>query len=89
MIVSDVSQCLVFELVKSFGQETAALHEIIVVADAHTPQEVINPLSALPKVVLDHFSEPFNFSKKCNVGARRASGAVADARGRVRSVKDT
>jgi GT2 family glycosyltransferase len=76
MFVGDVSQCLVLELLKSFGHETDALHEIIVVADAHTPQEVINALSAFPKVVLEHFNEPFNFSQKCNVGARRASGDV-------------
>jgi GT2 family glycosyltransferase len=76
MLLGDVSQCLVLELLKSFGQETDALHEIIVVADAHTPQGAINALSALPKVVLEHFNEPFNFSKKCNVGARRASGDI-------------
>ena len=76
MLVGDVSQCLVSELLESFGQETDALHEIIVVADAHTPQEVITTLSALPKVVLEQFSEAFNFSKKCNVGARRASGDI-------------
>ena len=76
MLLGDVSQCLVLELLKSFGHETDALHEIIVVADAHTPQEVINALSAFPKVVLEHFNEPFNFSQKCNVGARRASGDV-------------
>jgi GT2 family glycosyltransferase len=76
MLVGGVSQCLVLELLKSFGQETDALHEIIVVADAHTAREVITALSALPKVVLEHFSEPFNFSKKCNVGARCASGNI-------------
>jgi hypothetical protein len=76
MLVGDVAQCLVLELLKSFGQETDALHEIIVVADAHTPQEFITTLSALPKVVLEDFSGPFNFSKKCNVGAGRASGDV-------------
>jgi len=63
-------------MLKSFGHETEAIHEIIVVADAHTPHEVITSLSAFPKVVLEHFSEPFNFSKKCNVGARRASGDI-------------
>ena len=76
MLVGDASQCLVLELLKSFGWETDVLHEIIVVADAHTPQEVINALSVLPKVVLEHFSEPFNFSKKCNVGSWRASGDI-------------
>ncbi len=76
MLVGNVSQCLVLELLQSFGHETDALHEIIVVVDAHTPHEVITSLSALPKVVLEHFSEPFNFSKKCNVGAQHASGDI-------------
>ncbi len=76
MLVGDVSRCLVLEFLQSFGHETDALHEIIVVADAHTPQEVINALSAFPKVLLEYFSEPFNFSRKCNVGARRASGDI-------------
>ena len=76
MLVGGVSQCLVLELLENFSQETDALHEIIVVADTHTPQEVINALSVLPKVALENFSEPFNFSKKCNIGARRASGDI-------------
>ena len=69
-------QYLVLELLKSFGAETSTLHEIIVVADAHTPHEVTQALSTVPKVALENFSAPFNFSKKCNVGARRASGDI-------------
>ena len=69
-------QYLVLELLNSFGAETSALHEIIVVADAHTPEEVTSALSLMSKVVIESFSEPFNFSKKCNVGARRASGEI-------------
>ena len=76
MLIDGEVQYLVLELMKSFGAETSALHEIIVVADAHTPQEVTQSLSTLPKVVFENFDEPFNFSKKCNVGARRASGEI-------------
>ena len=74
LLVNGNVQYLVIELLKSFGSETSEIHEIIVVADAHTPQEVTSALSLMPKVVIESFSEPFNFSKKCNVGARRASG---------------
>ena len=76
MLVGGVLQCLVLELLKSFGQETESLYEIVVVADTHAPREVTNALSALPKVTIEHFSGPFNFSKKCNVGSRRASGDI-------------
>jgi hypothetical protein len=44
VLVDDNVQYLVTELLKSFGSETSTLHEIIVVADAHTPQEVMNAL---------------------------------------------
>ena len=64
------------ELLESFGVETSALHEIIVVADAHTPEEVMSALSLMTNVVIESFGEPFNFSKKCNTGARRASGEI-------------
>ena len=76
MLVDGEVQYLVLELLNSFGTETSVLHEIVVVADAHTPQEVTQSLSTLPKVVLENFDKPFNFSKKCNVGARRASGDI-------------
>jgi hypothetical protein len=59
MLVGGVSHCLVLKLLKSFGHETDALHEIIVVADTHTPQDVIYTLSAFPKVVL----EPLTFRR--------------------------
>jgi GT2 family glycosyltransferase len=75
--VGGISQYLVIELLGSFGDEVNALQEIIVVADAHTPQEVITTLSAFPNLVLEHFNDPFNFSQKCNVGARRASGEIS------------
>ena len=76
VLVDGSAQYLVIELLKSFGSETSELHEIIVVADAHTPEEVTSALSLMSKVVIESFGEPFNFSKKCNVGARRASGEI-------------
>jgi len=76
VLVDGSAQHLVIELLKSFSSETIALHEIIVVVDAHTPSEVTNALSSLSKVVIESFNGPFNFSKKCNVGARRASGEI-------------
>ena len=76
MIIDGLSQFLVLELIKSFAEEAAALHEIIVVVDTYTPQDVIKVLTALPKVVLKGFDEPFNFSKKCNVGALQATGDI-------------
>jgi len=76
LLVNGNVQYLVIELLKSFGSETSEIHEIIVVTDAHTPQEVMNALTSQPKVVLENFNEPFNFSKKCNLGARRASSEI-------------
>ena len=76
LLVNGNVQYLVIKLLKSFGSETSEIHEIIVVADAHTPQEVMNSLTSQPKVVLENFNEPFNFSKKCNLGARRASSEI-------------
>ena len=76
MLVAGSVQYLLIELLKSFDSETSELHEIIVVADSHTPKEVTDALSMMPKVVIESFSEPFNFSKKCNAGARRASGDI-------------
>ena len=76
MLIDGAVQYLVLELLKSFGTETSTLHEIIVVADTQTPQEVTQAISTMPKVMLENFSEPFNFSKKCNVGARSAGGDI-------------
>jgi GT2 family glycosyltransferase len=76
VLIDGAVQYLVLELLKSFGTETSTLHEIIVVADTQTPQEVTQAISTMPKVMLENFSEPFNFSKKCNVGARRAGGDI-------------
>ena len=52
--------------------------EFVVVYDSPTPPEVLDELRALPGVRLKlvEFTEPFNFSAKCNVGALHASGEV-------------
>ena len=47
MLVGGIPQVLVIELLKSFSDELNALHEIVVVVDAHAPQEVTDALSAL------------------------------------------
>ena len=76
MLIDGEAQYLVIELLNSFGTETRSLYEIIVVTDSHTPKEVAQALAVQPKVAIESFSEPFNFSKKCNVGARHASGDI-------------
>jgi len=76
MVVEGVSRFLVLELLESFGDEIHSLYEIIVVADSHTPAEVTDSLTISPKVRLEKFNEPFNFSKKCNLGARCSSGEI-------------
>jgi GT2 family glycosyltransferase len=72
--VNDLPQYFLLELMKSVEFDMGDLLEVIIVFDAHTPQELLESLSALPKVILEPFNEPFNFSKKCNAGTRRASG---------------
>jgi glycosyltransferase involved in cell wall biosynthesis len=52
--------------------------EFVIVYDTETPPQVLAELQDIPGVdlVLVHFTEPFNFSAKCNAGALRASGDV-------------
>lgn len=52
--------------------------EFVVVYDTLTPPEVLADLRTLPGVRLNlvEFTEPFNFSAKCNVGALHATGDV-------------
>jgi GT2 family glycosyltransferase len=70
MVVNGVSCFLVLELLKSFGEEIHSLYKVIVAVDSHTPTEVTDSLIISPKVRLERFNEPFNFSKKCNLGAQ-------------------
>jgi GT2 family glycosyltransferase len=52
--------------------------EIVVVYDADMAQSTLDALRAAagPALRLVEYSEPFNFSRKCNVGARAATGDV-------------
>jgi glycosyltransferase involved in cell wall biosynthesis len=52
--------------------------EFVVVYDQPTPADVLDELRAIPgvKLRLVLFTQPFNFSAKCNVGALHASGDV-------------
>lgn len=62
-------------LVASLLQNTTDLKvEFVVVYDLDTPDSVLKNLSDLGqgKIRFVAFSEPFNFSKKCNLGALRA-----------------
>ncbi len=51
-------------------------YEIVVVADAHTPADVIDDLKKIcgERLQLVRFDRPFSFSAKINVGAVRSSG---------------
>ncbi|RYB95246.1 glycosyltransferase [Nocardioides oleivorans] len=50
--------------------------EIVVVHDTPTPEAVLERLREIAgdKLVLEEFTQPFNFSAKCNVGALVATG---------------
>lgn len=50
--------------------------EIIVVADASTPTHVLTELSSHDFVKLVPFHEPFNFSRKCNLGVLKSKGEL-------------
>lgn len=68
---------LVVEAVASALAHTAHEDlELVVVADADTPRKVLDDLTDLAgdRLVLVGFDEPFNFSRKMNLGALHASG---------------
>lgn len=70
----------VVDAVRSVREHTehTDLEFVVVYDDPATPPHVLDELRAIPDadVVLVPFTEPFNFSQKCNVGALRASGEV-------------
>ncbi len=68
----------VVEAVSSVLRTTTARVEIVVVHDTVTPPEVLDELSDIcgDALVLVPYDEPFNFSRKCNVGVTAASGDV-------------
>ena len=68
---------LVLEAVRSILEKSSYKNiEIVIVADATTPPDVVADLSELvgSKLKIVSFDEPFNFSKKCNLGAVAADG---------------
>jgi GT2 family glycosyltransferase len=78
-MVRGTSRCLVVETIRSVLATTkhTAL-EVVVVYDTATPAPVLDRLRALSTdatpVRLVEFTEPFSFSRKCNVGALHANG---------------
>ncbi len=70
-------RCFVVEAVRSALARTDHRNvEIVVVYDTPTPPEVLAELRdvADDRLVLVHYTEPFNFSAKCNVGFLAAHG---------------
>ncbi len=72
-------RALVVEAVRSVVENSR--HEnlqFVVVYDTDTPERVLAELGAIPdaEIVLVPFTQPFNFSAKCNLGALHASGEV-------------
>lgn len=74
--IAGAEKFLLLELLDSLSDELNAIKEVVVIADDHTPTQLTAALRLRPNVIVVPFGEPFNFSKKCNVGARRASGDV-------------
>lgn len=78
-IVFGERRCYVVDCVRSVA--TRSQHEsieFVVVYDSRTPADVLAELRSIPNVNLRllEFSEPFNFSAKCNSGAAVAQGEV-------------
>lgn len=78
-MVRGEDRVMVLETLRSVLRDTEHQDlEIVVVYDTPTPDHVLEGLRALPlrgaRLKLVHFTEPFNFSQKCNVGALHASG---------------
>ncbi|WP_299952279.1 glycosyltransferase [uncultured Modestobacter sp.] len=79
-VVRGVERCHVVELARSVWvpDRFPGLVEFVVVHDADTPQAVLDELADIVgdglRTVL--FDEPFNFSRKCNVGAVAATGEL-------------
>jgi glycosyltransferase involved in cell wall biosynthesis len=76
-IVWGRERCFVVEAVRSALAMTEHENlEIVVVADTVTPPEVLQQLEELAgsQLVVVPYSEPFNFSRKCNVGYVAARG---------------
>ncbi|WP_104106594.1 glycosyltransferase [Nocardioides sp. 616] len=76
-MVWGLHQVFVVEAVRTVMAKTRHQNfEIVVVYDPPTPQAVLDELADLAgdRLVLVEFDEPFNYSRKMNIGALRASG---------------
>jgi O-antigen biosynthesis protein len=72
-------RCFVVEAVRTALAHTEHENlEIVAVCDTSTPREVIDELRAIAgdRLVVVPYDEPFNFSRKCNVGYLAARGEV-------------
>ena len=70
-------RCFAVEAVRSIVQRTTyPAYEIVLVADDATPEPVLDELRAVAggRLRLVAFDGPFNFSRKCNLGAAEAAG---------------
>ena len=78
-VVWGLRRVMVVEAVRSIVERsTWPDYEVLVVADADTPAEVLEEVVELGggRVRVVPFDEPFHFSAKCNVGASVATGDV-------------
>jgi GT2 family glycosyltransferase len=78
-VVWGTRRTMVTETVRSVLEHSEHRNvEFVVVYDTPTPAHVLDELRAIPdaRVRLVEFTEPFNFSAKCNVGALHATGEV-------------
>ena len=67
-------RAMVLDLIESLGNEEG-IHTIIVVDD-HAPSSVHDELVSCAKTIVRPYTEPFNFSKKCNLGALTSSSDI-------------
>lgn len=62
-------------LASSLDKTTYEDVEYVIVFDSFTPPDILDRIKALPlNIKLVEFSEPFNFSLKCNLGAIHSTG---------------
>lgn len=71
---TETGRAMVLDLIESLGShENVAL---TVVLDNSAPLEVSQELATMPDLRVIPFDKPFNFSKKCNVGAMTSTADV-------------
>jgi len=77
--VRGVNRAFILDMVRSIiGATHHEDYEIVVVYDTGTPAGILEQLIEIGggRIVLVEFDEPFNFSRKCNVGYLHARGDV-------------